>query len=177
MITATDTTPAPLDPERAFLGCLLALPLSEARRLLAGMRPEDCGHPAAAHALALIIATVAAGHRPEPVTVFTHAHTTGAVTGEHAQHRLAHWLIDTHRDAPAGPAAGYLKTVVLDHAYRRAITEHATRLQQAARDCATDTLRELVDDTTTPDNLWERYQAALTGEPPERDGRRLGVAA
>lgn len=174
MITATDTTPAPLQAEHAFLGCLLRLPQHPARRVLAGMRPDDCGDPAAATVLHLIIQVIAAGHAPQPVTVFTHARTTGQVSGDYATRRLADWIIDAHRDAPAPAAADYLKAVVLEHAWRRALRTHARRVQLAAEADDVTAVHEFAEDTGTVEELWTRYQAALDTRP---DGGRLGVAA
>lgn len=177
--TATDTagaSPRPLDAETAFLGCLLRLPHADARAVLAGMEPGDCGNPAAAHTLALVIGVVAEGHDPHPTVVFAHAQTTGAVTGEHATQRLAHWLIEAYETAPAPAAAEHLKTVVLEHAWRRTVAEHATRLAQAAQEAPVQVLADLAD-TTTPAEAYDRYRAACgdTGRPAFAP--RLGVAA
>lgn len=162
---ATDTTTHALtDPCRQFLGALMLLPAPAARAALAGMRADDFGHGMAAHVAQLAIETVAAGHAPAPVTLYTHAITTGQATGEHRRHWLSGWLIDTFRDAPPAALAPHLKTVVLEAAWRAAVATHARRLAQAAHDAPADVLRELTDDTTA-DELWTRYQAACTTEP------------
>lgn len=175
MITPTDPTPAPLEPETAFLGCLLQLPAAAARRLLAGMRAHDCGTPAASEVLQLVIELVTAGQDPHPVAVFTHARSTGRVLGEQQITNLGDWLLDAHRNAPPPACADYLKTVVLEHAWRRALHAHATRILQATEHHDLPTLHELAEDTTHADELWTRYQTALT--TPPATGGRLEVAA
>ena len=160
MATAT-ATDALTDPERQFLGCLMQAPARAARRVLAGMRADDMTGGMTAHVLQLAIETVAADQAPAPVILYTHAIATGQCPGEHRRHWLSGWLIDTYRDAPPPMEADYLKAVVLEAAWRRAVAEHARRLVQAAESSPTEVLRELVGDTATVDELWTRYQTAL----------------
>lgn len=156
-----------VDPERQFVGCLLWLPRRTARRVLAGMRADDLDHPMPAQVLQFIIEVVAAGHAPAPVTVYAHATTTGRVVGEQARHRLGRWLADTYGDSSALPAdtALRLKTVVLEAAWRRAVAEHAHRLQHAAENSPTDVLAELVDNTDRLGQLWQRYRDTIAADP------------
>ena len=155
------TTTAVTDPERQFVGCLLSLPHDPARAVLHGMRADDLADPAAAHALQLVIEVVASGTDPHPTVLYAHATTTGHAPGEHRRHRLARWLADTYRDAPPPALAGHLKATVLETAWRRAITTHATRLLHAVDTSPTDVLAELVDDREPVDQLWTRYQHTL----------------
>jgi hypothetical protein len=172
MHTATAVT----DPERQFVGCLLWLPLDAARRVLAGMRADDLADPMAAHVLQLVIEVVAAGQPPAPVAVFAHAVATGRAPGETPRARLGHWLAEVYGATQVPPLAGHLKAVVLEAAWRRALTEYAYRLLQAAETSPTEVLAELADDTTTADELWSRYRAATRQDGGAVAGR-WGVAA
>ncbi|AIJ20652.1 hypothetical protein [Amycolatopsis methanolica] len=162
MATATD---ALTNPERQFLGCLMQLPARRARRLLAGMRAADFAGGMAAHVLQLAIEVVAADQTPAPVTLYTHALATGQAPGEKRREWLSGWLVDTFRDAPMPELADHLKAVLLEAAWRRALLGHARRIEQAVAGSPTAVLRELADDTAAIDELWNRYQAALTGRP------------
>ena len=169
MDTATD---ALLDPQRQFLGCVMQLPTGPARRLLAGMRADDLTDPMAAHALQLAIEVLAREHAPAPVALYAHAVATGQAPGTFRRERLSGWLADTYRDAPPAALADHLKTVVLENAWRHALTVHALRVLHAAETSPTDALRELVD-TSAAGELWDRYREA-TGST---GAGRLGVAA
>lgn len=158
-----------LDPERQFLGLLMQLPAAPARRLLAGMCPDDLADPLASHVLGLAIAAVAAGQNPDPITLFDHATETAEPPVADRIQRLAIWLADTHQHSGAA-SGGYLKTLVLKAAWRRAVHEHATRVAHATTTSPTEVLRELADDTGRADDLWTRYQAALGDSPAGRLG-------
>lgn len=168
--------PAPItDPERQFLGCLLSLPHAAARSVLAGMRATDVADPACAHVLQLVIEAVAEGGDPTPAVVFSHALSTGQAPGEARRSRLALWLAETYEAAHLPAQASWLKAVVLERAWRRAVAEHASRVGQAAEESATDVLAGIAADTATADELWTRYQHTLDGDA--RRPSRLGVAA
>ncbi|MFK0243539.1 hypothetical protein ACIQUM_02490 [Amycolatopsis azurea] len=171
-----DTAHPLTDPERQFLGCLMWLSADQARRLLTGMRADDLADPMATFVLQLAIELVADGHPPAPVALFVHAVRTGRATGEHRQHRLGGWLRETYSDVT--PAlAGWLKTVVLENAWRRALTAHAQRLIQAAESSPAEIVRDLADDTTA-EELWTRYRDTLSESAgiPRLDAHR-GKAA
>lgn len=150
-----------IDPERQFVGCLMQLPHTPARRLLAGIRATDFAGPMSAHVLKLAIEVIDNDRPPAPVTLYAHAVATGQCPGEHRQHRLSGWLIDTYRDASPPAVADHLKTVLLEAAWRRALTTHARRLLQVADTSTPDRLREFANDTTAVDELWSRYETAL----------------
>jgi len=162
MATATD---ALIDPERQFLGCLMQMPARPARRLLAGMRAADFAGGMAAHVLQLAIEVVAADNTPVPVTLYAHAIAAGQAPGEKRREWLSGWLADTYRDAPPPALADHLKAVLLEAAWRRALLAHARRIEQAVSGSPTEVLRELADDTAAVDELWTRYQAAVSGRP------------
>lgn len=151
------------DTERQFVGTLLWLPLHQARPVLAAMRADDLASPMAAEVLQLAIELVAAGQAPAPVAVYSHAVITGRATGETRRGWLGKWLADTYTacQATTPEHAWFLKAVVLEAAWRRAITDHARRLIHATDHSPTDVLAELADDTTRIDELWCRYHAAL----------------
>ncbi|MFD8492422.1 hypothetical protein [Amycolatopsis sp. NPDC059657] len=149
------------DPERQFLGCLMRLPADKARHLLAGMRADDLADPVAEFVLQLAIELVAAGQPPAPVALFVHAVDTGRAVGEHRQTWLGGWLGETYSDTTTPALAPWLKTAVLEAAWRRALGTHARRLAHAVDGSSADVLRDVADDTATVDELWARYQAAL----------------
>jgi len=162
-----------LDPERQFLGCLMQLPLGPVRRLMAGMCACDLADPTAAAVLQLTIELLADGQPPAPVALYTHAVATGRAVGDTRRRHLALWIVDTYRDAPPAVTADHLKTVVLEAAWRRAVTLHALRVLQSVEQCPTDVLREITEDTTAADDLWIRYRTEIdtTG------ASRLGAVA
>lgn len=168
--------PALLDPERQFLGCLMQLPTTPARRVLAGMRPTDLINPTAAFVLHLAIRAVAEDQPPSPAVLFEHAHEIADRPRTTRLHHVGLWIADTYQDTPVAPEqhALYLKAAVLKAAWRRAIADHAKRLLQAVEESPTDRLRELTDDTGTIDDLWTRYQAASR---PDSPSARLEVVA
>lgn len=152
------------NPERQFVGCLMCLPLTAARRALAGMRATDLADPMTAHAVQLAIEVIAAGQPPAPVTLFAHAVATGQAPGETRRAWLGKWLADTYTATDVPALAPYLKAVVLEAAWRRAVHAHAQRVLQAAEHGPTELLRDLADDTAHIDELWTRYHHALGTE-------------
>ncbi|MER6664325.1 hypothetical protein ABT256_07235 [Amycolatopsis japonica] len=174
-----------IDPERQFLGCVMQLPTTPARRLLAGMRADDFGSPVAAHVLQLSIELVAADQTATPLALMDRARErndiypqTSPAPRSGAANRLQAlglWIADTYSDGPILPPSYYgswLKALVLKGAYRRAVLAHAVRLEQAvAQETSTGYLRDQLDDTEHLDDLWRRYQEADGSLP------RLEVAA
>jgi hypothetical protein len=174
-------TPAVIDPERQFLGCLMQLATVPARSLLARMHATDLGSPVAADVLQLAIELVAVDQAPAPIALLDRAWETTDMRpwtgGPHRLQNLGRWIAETYHHAPFAPAAtgAWLKTLVLKAAWRRAIREHGLRLAQAAeQECSTDSLYQLADDTSRVDDLWSRYQAARNDIG---DTIRLEVAA
>lgn len=176
----TAQTGAPeLDAERAFLACVLSVPHPAAARLLAGMRADDFATPIAQLVAQLAIELTARDVPPTPTAVLARAATTGrvpALRDRSAEHfgggsdqrytRLAHWLLDVYA-LPTWPGLGdYLKARVIEHAWRRAITEHAARLAQAAAHSPIDVLAALLDDTDRSTDLQRRHHTAA--EAPDQ---------
>jgi hypothetical protein len=148
-----------LDPERAFLGCVLQLDLNPARALLAGMRPDDLADPATATTLAIAIRLLGEDAPPSPAMVWHHAAHGGI--DRHQLEGFGPWLVDTYRAAPPPAVGPHLKATVLEAAWRRAISGQAARLRQAATEAPVDVLAEVYDDRATVDRLAARYRAAL----------------
>jgi len=174
-------TPAVLDPERQFLGCLMQQATEPARRLLNGMHAADLESPIAADVLQLSIELVAAEQAPTPLAVLDRVWETADLRpwtgGPRRLHSLGLWIADTYHHAPLAPAASgaWLKTLVLKAAWRRAVREHGLRLVQGVDDeWSTDSLYKVTDNTSRVDDLWSRYQVACDriGVPT-----RLEVAA
>jgi hypothetical protein len=149
-----------LDPERALIGCVLQLDTTPARGLLAGMRPDDLADPATSTTLAIVIRLLADDMPPAPAMVW-HAAAHGGIERHHLE-RFGPWLVDTYRAAPPPTVGPHLKATVLEAAWRRAITAHATRLRQAATEAPVDVLAEVDDDRATVDRLAAHYRAART---------------
>ncbi len=125
-------TPAILDPERQFLGCLMQLATVPARTLLAGMRATDLGSPVTANMLQLAIGLAAADQAPTPLALLDRAWETTDMRprtgGPDRLQRLSLWIADTYHHAPLASSGAWLKTVVLKNAWRRAVREHGLRL-------------------------------------------------
>lgn len=168
MTTTSENTSAITDPERQFVGCLLCLPLDEARRVLTGMRADDLAKSTCSYVLQLVIELVGQDTPPAPVAVYSHAVATGRAVGEHDRHRLSLWLADTYGAAQLPLLAEHLKTVLLEAAWRRAVRAHARRLLQAVEDSPTDVLAALAECSATCDELWGRYQAVSAVIPAPR---------
>lgn len=180
------TPPADIDLERGLLACVLHSPHPAARRLLAGMRADDFAAPMAQLVAQLVIELLARNVPPTPTAVLAHAETTGRVPALHdltkpdrprdggAQRhtQLALWLIDTY-SLPAWPGLGHdLKIAVLERAWRRAITDHAARLTQAAAHSPTDVLAAVYDDTGHIVDLQQRHHSAARSiERPDQTAR------
>jgi hypothetical protein len=174
-------TPAVIDPERQFVGCLMQLATVPARSLLAGMQATDLSAPVAVDVLQLAIELVAVDQDPSPLALLDRAWETTDLRpwtgGPHRLQNLGRWIAETYHHAPVAPAASgpWLKTLVLKAAWRRAVREHGLRLVQAVgQECSTDSLYQLADDTTRVDDLWSRYQKARNDVG---DSTRLEVAA
>lgn len=176
MTPTEHTAPAVTDPERQFLGCLLSLPAEPARAVLAGMRASDVASPTCSYVLQLAIELAADDTPPAPVAVYSHAVTSGRAVGEHDRHRLSLWLAETYEAAQLPLMASHLKTVVLEAAWRRAVTAHARRLLQAVDGSPTDVLASVLEDRDACDELWARYVAACSGLPAQRTSSENSAA-
>lgn len=156
----TPSGPITVDPDAAFLGCLMRCDAPTARDLLAGMRPDDLADPISREVLALAIRLNLREHAPGPAALYAEARRTGRLDTEHKHTVLADWLIDTYRAAPDPVVGDYLKTAVLEGAYRRALREHATRMLARVDHADASELADLatLDDRTV--DLEHRHRQA-----------------
>ncbi|MDR7300400.1 hypothetical protein [Haloactinomyces albus] len=160
----TQSGPVTVDTDAAFLGCLMRCDAATARRLLAGMRPDDMAQPLAREVFALAIRLNLREVAPGPAALYAEARRAGRLDTEHKHALLTDWLIDTYRAAPDPVVGDYLKTAVLEAAYRRALREHATRMLHQAEHIAAEELADLATLDERALDLWQRHQAATTPE-------------
>lgn len=159
--TADPHRPFTLEPDRAFLGCLMQTRVEQARQLLAGTRPDDARNPIAQYVLSLVIRLVVDGIKPDPVVLLSAARNEGWLISEHRHEQFATWLIDTFRAAPVPQAAAVVKADMLEEALRWAIREQAQRVLELAEHGSVDTLREQVTlQTDRIADLWKRLDTA-----------------
>lgn len=157
---AGPSVPVVLDTGTEFVGCLLQSEPAQAAALLELVADEDLAAPLDQQALALIRPLVARGIAPNVAAVLAHARTTGVAVGEHAQQRLTHHLLDAYQGS-AGPTNGrYIAAAVIEQAYRRAGTEYATRVTQAADESALDVFEQVLADRERLRDLWRRHRLA-----------------
>lgn len=149
------------DPVRAFLGCLMCCTADRARELLAGMDPGDAGPGVRGVAMELIVRVTSAGIAPDPQVLVAEARRRGWMAGEERAQQLSMWVFETYQQAPWPEAGWFLRTAVLEAAYRRAVDEHAQRLIRAAATVATEELPGLVEPSDALVDLWQRLAADL----------------
>lgn len=165
--TVVDERPFTLEADRAFLGCLMQTPVSEARRLLAGVRPDDARSPHAQLVLYLAIHLVTRQIKADPVVLLNTARNQGWLAGEQRHEQFAQWLIDTYRAAPVPQAAPVLKRDMLEGAFRLAVNAQAQRVLDLAAHGQIDCLREWATfDTDRIADLWQRYADAAQAITP-----------
>jgi hypothetical protein len=165
--TTADEPHFTLEPDRAFLGCLMRIPIQEARRLLGGMRPEDAHSSTARQVLYLTIHLAVHDLPCDPVTLLSAARNQGWLATEHHHQRFAQWLIESYRAAPFPEAAWVLKRDVLEDALRRALTVQAQQVLDLAEHGSIDRLREVATlDTERIADLWQRYHYAAQAITP-----------
>lgn len=156
-----DSTVAELEPVRAFLGCLMRCNAERTRELVAGMRPDDVGPGTRGVVFALLLRVVAAGVAPDPRVLLAEAQRRGVLDTIDKHKQFAHWLAETHQLAPFPESGWFLRTAVLETAYRRAVGEHAQRVAQAAETAATEQLPSLVEPSDELVDLWQRLAGDL----------------
>lgn len=149
------------DPVRAFLGCLMCCTADRARQLLAGMRPTDAGHGVRGVVFDLAVRITGAGFAPGTQVLVAEARRRGLLTTQDKAQGFAMWVFETYERAPWPEAGWFLRTAVLEAAYRRAFGEHAQRLAQAAEFAAVEQLPSLVEPSDELVDLWQRLAADL----------------
>ncbi|QGK71611.1 hypothetical protein GIY23_20670 [Allosaccharopolyspora coralli] len=160
----TPSGPVTLDAEVSFLGCLMRCDAPTALRLLAGMEPDDATTPIAGEVLAMAIRLTAQGIAPDPAVLLAEARRTGRLDTVHKYQLLTDWLIDTYRAAPDPVTGPYLKTAMLEAAYRHALREHAHCILARIEHAGVSELDELatLDDRTI--DLEHRHRQSLDAD-------------
>ncbi len=130
-----------LDPERAFIGALLWLPVESAARAAALVEPGDLADPRLRVVLELVRELAAAGVAPDPVSCMAHARAAGTVGTTHALKGLAELLAELYGAVPLPASVGYYAAAVLDGALRRRCALLGERIGQVAESAS---LAELV---------------------------------
>ena len=130
-----------LDPERAFIGALLWLPVESAAGAAALVEPEDLADPRLRVVLGLVRDVVADGARPDPVICLARARSAGTVSTAHGIKALAELVFDLYSGCPLAASVGWYAAAVLDGSLRRRCAELGERIGQAAETVA---LAELV---------------------------------
>lgn len=165
--TVAEPRPFTLEPDRAFVGCLMQLPPAAARGLLAGVRPDDAHSTITQRVLFLVIRLAAREIKPDPVVLLTEARNQGWLTTRHRHEQFATWLIDTFRAAPAPQAGQVVKRDMLEHALRWAITQRAKAVADITEHREIDRVREYATfDTDRISDLWARLTDAAQAITP-----------
>jgi replicative DNA helicase len=135
-----------LDPEAAFLGAVLHLPLPQAREALGRVQDDDLADLVHQQIAAVARTLVADGLPPDPAAVLARARSRGVVTHADEVRQFAGRLIDLHMSVPVPASWAFYAIAVLDGALRRRCIELAARVHQAAEGAPLDTLVSVLDD-------------------------------
>lgn len=149
------------DPVRAFLGCLMCSRAERARELLAGMRASDAGSGIRGVVMDLVVRAAGKGIAPDPQVLVAEARRRGLMDTEHRAQTLVMWVFETYQHAPYPEAGWFLRTAVLEHAYRRELAAHAQRLTQAVETSDLETLAGLVEPDDALVDLGHRLRGDL----------------
>lgn len=161
--------PAALDAERAFLGAILLLGLTESGRPQQGttaalLRRDHFYDPEHRLIFATVVHLLEAGQPVDPITVAGRLRSVPAQEGgaRLADHRdVGVRLHDLMQATPCAASAGWYADLVAEAAVRRRVQEAGRRLEQAAsRPMGLDELRALL--------LTEVAEVEATCERPER---------
>ncbi len=133
-----------LEAEQAVLGCLLSLPVDEAKATAWRLRTGDFTDPR--HRLVFeAVGDCLLGDVPaDPVTVLGELRRMGAESSMTADKSAGVFLADLMAAAPAVTSAGHYACVVVEHSARRRLAEAAERLAQIAGTGPLDTVREVM---------------------------------
>ncbi|WP_018686352.1 DnaB-like helicase N-terminal domain-containing protein [Actinokineospora enzanensis] len=122
-----------LDPERIVLGTLMWATPDQARPHLSRLDPGDFTDPRGREALA-VMSDLIDTRVPslDPATLLTHAQRGGMFRDTNTAHLLTGWVFDAHATAVPLVVVEFHIAALIETAYRRALTAHATRLRQIA---------------------------------------------
>lgn len=171
-----DAIAAQWEPENQLIGALMWMPHARARIFLELIPDTAIWRPMNRWTYELIRRAAAARRDPDPVTVLAYGRQHPATqslnparrptAGQH--HRLALHLADLYTHTVSAAVAANHARDVLDEAYRRAVREHAIRMQQMA-DSGADRA-DLTDQfTTVRDDLAELWRRAESASQPGWD--------
>ncbi len=121
-----------LDPEAAYVGALLWLPVDRAARAARLVETDDLADPRLRVILGLVRDVVADGARPDPVVVLAHARATGIVTSAHGIAQLSELIAAVYAECPLAGSVGFYAAAVLDQSLRRRCAVLGMRVGQVA---------------------------------------------
>lgn len=147
-MTAPDTVACP-EAEAAVLGCLLALPIDDARAVADLLDVHDFADPRRRAVFEAALGCLAAGTPADPVTVLGEMRRSGAERSMTADKSAGVYLSDLLGAAPVFTSARYYVRVVVEHRARRRLHEAAERLGQLAGAASFETVREVALDEWT----------------------------
>lgn len=150
-----------VDPERAYIGALLNLPLPRAADAAALVRIDDLGDPQLQVVLEATQQLVADGIAPDPAAVLAHIRADGTVTGPAAVETIALLLLELYQDVAIPMSAPLYARAVLDEAVRRRCLEAGDRIRQAVESCGLEGLVELVQREADAVLALYKHRAAL----------------
>jgi replicative DNA helicase len=153
--------PGSVDPENAYVGALLHLPVDQARAAASLVRVDDLGDPQLQVIFTAIGQLIAQGTPADPAATLAHLRAGGVVTGPVAVQAIAQLLIDLHTGVAMPASAPYYARGVLDEALRRRCVEAGTRIAQATERCSLDDLVELAQGEVDAVVDLYKYRAGL----------------
>lgn len=154
------------NPEGAFVGAVLHLPVDAAVRVLDLIHDDDFGDPRLAVVAGAARQLAGLGIPPDPAAVLAFIRASGTVTGPSAVTALSLLLADLYGGCPTPASARFYATAVLEEALRRRCAELADRIGQAADSASLDVLPELVATEAREVLALDQRRAGAAGEPP-----------
>jgi len=130
-----------LDPEAAYVGALLWLPVDSATRAAGLVEPGDLADPRLRVVLQIVRDVAADGVAPDPLVCVAHARRTAAVSSTHATKQLTELVAELYGAVPLPASVDFYAGGVLDGALRRRCALLGERIGQVAE---TASLAELV---------------------------------
>lgn len=131
------------EAEAAVLGCLLALPVTEAQGVADQLDLHDFTDPRHRAVFEAALACLDDGTPADPVTVLGELRRTGAERSMTCDRSAGTFLADLLAAAPVFASAGHYARVVVEHRARRRLQEAAERLSQVAGAASLTTVREV----------------------------------
>ncbi len=135
----------PLNPEAAFVGALLHMPVPMASQALDLVHDDDLGDYVNQRIVTVIRLLVADGVAPDPVAVLARARADGIASGEVATKAIAERLADLYVSVPTPASWRFYALGTIDDALRRRCAALGSRVMQAAESCGLDVLIDVLD--------------------------------